>query len=544
MIASAPSTLRTTASDASSQTVPQCFDAVLQSLSIEASRAKASKQQQALRDNLSSHLAVLMSLLTGSYRRGTQIPPLDDIDVLLVLDLEEYAAYHVNTVEATRSVLVMVRTALRAAYPHSEIETFDRCVRIQFTGTGIGFDVTPAFQLAEDIFSIPDKAQGRWILTNPKEHQRQISRANQDVCDCQLIPLVKLLKAWNLEQGHVLSGFHLEVMAYRALTFAPANFREGLAYLFEQLVTAVKSRTPDPWPGGLDVDADLTDYARERAGKRLAEAAEIARAAVEADDAGDPDAAHWGWRQIFGPRYPEAGVKPRAAAKLSPFGAAAVIARQGMISATSAGLIAPAAAYASTRSGTSHGGDWEPGDPDPASGPDSMPRGELERQIAEVLAQFTGLRRMTPAEAAADPELWPVNADTSDTLYTVLVGVQGTNLGRRHRILVAVPVDAPIAESKLYAVDYQPAYRNDGAGRYRPARGIRHRWKRHSLCTHAACDRWDARLVTLVIWGAEWLFRQDFFQRYGYWPGAEIGGDGRRRLNPLHGGRVRSGRRK
>lgn len=516
--------------------VPQAFDVTIQSLSIEASRAKASKQQQGLRDNLAGELAVLVSFLTGSYRRGTQIPPLDDIDVLLVLDPTAYASDLVDSDAATAAILRRVHRALATVYPRSEIVGYDRCIRIAFTGTGIGFDITPAFQQSEDVFLIPDLRQGRWIATNPKSHQQQISYANQNVCGQQLVPLVKLLKLWNLQHGSPLSGFHLEVMAFRALTQPPKDLRHGLACLFDALATSVPYRTPDPWPGGVDVDAYLTPERREKAVRRLAEATDLAVAAVRAESTGDVDGAHWRWRQILGERYPEPGRKPDPPQRLSPFAAASAIAVGGIISATSAGLVSPSSALASARSGTSHGGELE-AEPEELgrAGADSA---EADRQIEAVLRQFTGLRRMPPDVAVRDPSLGLHGRHPTD-LHAVLVGEQRTNLGGRHRIVVAVPAGAPISESYVYAPDYVPRHAHDGRGRYRPVRNIRHCWRTGALCTHAQIDRWDGRLVTLVIWAAEWLFRQDYHQRTGVWLGAEVTERGRRRVARVHGGRKR-----
>lgn len=524
----------------SGSTIPQAFDVLFKSLSIEAARPKASKQQQTLRGNLQHHLDVVASILTGSYRRGTQIPPLDDIDVLLLLDIEVYRDYFVDSAEHTAAILQIVRRALAAAYPNSEIQCFDRCIRISFTGTGIGFDITPAFKLSEDVFAIPDTRLGRWIATNPKEHERQISYANQNVCGQWLVPLVKLLKLWNQEHGRVLTGFHLEVMAFRALQHTPENAREGLAFLFGALATAVRYRTPDPWPRGLDIDEYLAATKRERAADRLAEAAEIALAALAAEKAGDLDAAHWGWHQLFGGRYPEAGRRASSPRMLSPYEAAAGVARSAVVTATSFGLAAPATGYASTGGGTSHGGDWEPAAED--DGETTLGVEEAERQIAEVLHQFCRLQRISPAEAVLNPALWPVYRLAPDSLHAVLVGEQRTNLGRWHQILIAVPAGAPIAEAKVYALAYHSKHVHDGTGRYRPSRAVRHRWGGRSLCTHAQCDRWDGRMVTLVIWAAEWLFRQDYYQRHGVWIGAEIGGSGRRTVKGIHGGARRRGR--
>lgn len=523
------------ASRSARHTVPQAIDVVLRSLSIEAARPKASKQQQNLRENLASLLEVQAAILTGSYRRGTQIPPLDDIDVLLVLDSGAYGEYHRDTREHTGAIVSLAANALRTAYRQSEIHPYDRGARISFTGTGIGFDVTPAFQLAEDVFTIPDRRAGRWILTNPKEHQRQISVANQEICGQWLVPLVKLLKLWNQEHGRRhLNGFHLEVLALRALRHTPPDARHGLAYLFEALAGTVRQPTADPWPRGQDVDAYLSGDTRLRAAARLAEAAALARDAVAAEETGDADGAHWRWRRLLGERYPEAGVERSPAQTLSPFAAASAVANGGRIAATSAGLISPAAGYASARSGTSHGGDWDPALQD--TGTEVAGRAEAEWQIEEALGQFDALTRIDPGVAVADPALWPVYRRDPASLLAVLVGEQRTNIGRCHRVLVAIPAGAPVSESRIYALRYPARNRHKGDGRFRPFVPVRHRWDSRALCTNARYDRWDGRLVTLLNWAAEWLFRQDYYQRTGVWIGAEIGRGGGRRVSALHGG--------
>ena len=104
-------------------------------------------------------------------------------------------------------------------------------------------------------------------------------------------------------------------------------------------------------------------------------------------------------------------------------------------------------------------------------------------------------------------------------------------------------MDAPVAEARVYALAYQARQRHEGDGRYHPYRPVRHRWPSGALCTHAQHDRWDGRLVTLVIWAAEWLFRQDYYQRHGVWIGAEIARGGRRKVSALHGAPTRRSRR-
>ena len=508
-------------------TVSQAFDDLLQGLQIEQWKPIASKQQQELRRRLEWRIALVDSFLTGSYRRNTQIFPLDDIDVLVVLDADEYAHILADSAGGPDAALDLVEAALRSAYPKTEIERFNCCLRIQFAGTGIGFDVIPVFQQSEDVFLMPNTDLRRWVPTNPKEHQRLVSEANQNVCGGMLVPLVKLLKACNESMGKPISGFHVEMMAYYALRHVPLTHRAGVAYLLNDFATRIWSEIPDPWPLGRPVDEYLGFEERLEAATKIRGVAEQAADAIRAEERGDAEDAHSHWREVFGELYPVS--PPAVRAMPLPFSTAArTVSNSGRISATSAGLVGLSPGYASVRTATSHGG----------LAPHRVPKWSgltpnvawHEREIEKVRRQFTALERLTPAEAAADPALWPVREEDIDTLYAVLLGDQHTNLGIKHRLLILIPKDAPAVEPAFYDLrPYQPA--KITASGWKPKRGLMHHWGGGVLCTHAARDRWNGQLVTLTIWAVDWLFRQDYRQRFGKWLGPQIDRRGRYVLN-------------
>lgn len=253
-------------------TVPQAFADLLSAIEpIPAQRGKASEQQQRAREQLETRLWLIATYLSGSYRRHTLITPVTDIDLLVVLD----AIKHGITLDAAGAfkALDLVLAALDDADPTTEKTRENRCIVMQFAGTGIGFDIVPVVQFEEHEFRIPDEHLGRWLRTNPREVQRLVSEANQNVCDEWLVPLVKLLKRWRRHAGVPLRGFHLEALAYYALRHAPRNEREGLQFLFEQLRTTIWFTMPDIWPQGEPASASLSHTDQVRAAAMLAEAA-------------------------------------------------------------------------------------------------------------------------------------------------------------------------------------------------------------------------------------------------------------------------------
>jgi len=518
-----------TARSAGAITIVQAFGELMTGLEpTESQRTEASEQQRRVRAQLLTRLHVIATYLSGSYRRQTMTQPVQDIDLLVVLDATAHG-FTTDAAGATKA-LDLVLAALDNAYPKTEKRRDSRCIVMQFAGTGIGFDIVPVVQFADHEFWMPDERRGMWIRTNPREVQRLVSEANQGICDGWLVPLVKLLKRWCSHCKVPLRGFHLEALAYHALQHAPKNEREGLLYLFDKLRTNVWFTTADIWPTGEAVSAYLNTSARLSAAELLGAASDTARAAVKAEVEGLTSDAHALWYSLFGDRYPETGAA-RAAAAAAPLGVAASIFREGRpFSATSAGVSRVVAGYASVVSATGHGGVSEAPEADSIAEITPDHQAHLELEIARTLGQFTALVRVDVAHAVADGRLWPVKPGDERRLYAVLVGTQRTNYGTSHEILVSIAVNMPAREPRVYLlrqhVDALPVARH-GAVRFVVKRKIAHQWADGAMCSRAMRDAWDGRLVTMLVYAAGWLFRQEHYRRTGRWLGHEI--DGRRR---------------
>ncbi len=286
--------------------VASTFQSYLSSLELtDREHAEASAQQVALRDRLRLHLAgVIDSRLVGSYRRGTAIRPLKDIDVFVVLD----ARHHRRDVpEAPLRLLQTIERALRASYPSHRPRIQGRSVNIGFSGTEIEYDIVAAFaptwtgsaDTEPAYYEIPDRRVSTWIRTNPAKHREACIAAN-DRAGGMLNGLIKAVKHWNRDHGKPLSGFHIEVMSYSAFWSKPDDPRTGLRDLFQHLATAVQSACPDPAGLGPAIDADLTSQERAHARKLLLGAAQVAQAAVDAERKRDGDTAITRWRSLLG----------------------------------------------------------------------------------------------------------------------------------------------------------------------------------------------------------------------------------------------------
>ncbi|HWU89206.1 MAG TPA: CBASS oligonucleotide cyclase [Kofleriaceae bacterium] len=286
--------------------IASTFQAYLSSLELtDRERADASAQQVALRDRLRLHLAGFVdSRLVGSYRRGTAIRPLKDIDVFVVLDAREHRR---DVPDAPLRLLQAIERALRASYPNHKPRIQGRSVNIGFSGTEIDYDIVAAFAptwtgaagTEPPYYEIPDRRVSTWIYTNPAKHVAACIAANERAGG-MLNGLIKAAKHWNRTNGKPLSGFHIEVMSYSAFWSKPDNPRAGLRDLFQHLANAVQSTCPDPAGLGPAIDTDLTSQERTHARNLLQGAAQVAQVAVDAERKGDHDTAIARWRSLLG----------------------------------------------------------------------------------------------------------------------------------------------------------------------------------------------------------------------------------------------------
>lgn len=286
-------------------TVAQALESFISGLELsDKESAAASNQQTYLRTQLQQRLRVEDVFLSGSYARNTAIRPLNDIDVFLVLN----RAAHMNLRSGRPGdTLGLIQRTLAEIYVNKAPARLQaRSVNIEFTGTGIAYDVVPAFLDASNagVYEIPDVTGGCWVRTNPKIH-REKSTASNERAGKKLKPLVKAAKHWNARSGKPMRSFHLEVLAGRVLNQDPGSYLEGLTQLFAGLRDAVLSPCPEPAGLGPNLEEGAPD--RFVARQKLAEAADTLTEAKRAAEDGKAGLAHGLLHGLFGPEYPEEG---------------------------------------------------------------------------------------------------------------------------------------------------------------------------------------------------------------------------------------------
>lgn len=213
----------------------------------------------------------------GSHARGTTIPPLHDVDLMVVLNRS-------GPEEPVVDVLLRELYAeLARAYPDVSKRVQNRSIGLHFVDFGI--DVVPALERREGGFRIPDVKAKKWIYTDPTKHEELVREKNR-MTDGVAADLVKALKVWSRDRTMGLKSFHLEVMVLRSIGQKPATFAQGVRDVLLAVSGAVGSSCGDPGLSGGRLDDYLEQSARQAIAGHCRSAADEMGIVMREDAAG------------------------------------------------------------------------------------------------------------------------------------------------------------------------------------------------------------------------------------------------------------------
>jgi hypothetical protein len=222
-----------------------------------------------------------------------------DLDIVMVMDV----SYANNS---AANLLAKVRDALKQTYPSTpSISPNGQAVTITFADFKV--DVVPAFYRQGGGYLIPNANDGTWISTDPKVHAAVLSAANK-VHNGNLVPIVKMMRAWNRGTNSGFVGFYLELMTTQILTNVTiSNFYSGMRYVFYHGQEKVKFKQIDPAGFNNEVNGLRSAQAVSDAVATFTAAYSTALRAEQLDQNGQVHAATDEWRKIFGNYFPSYG---------------------------------------------------------------------------------------------------------------------------------------------------------------------------------------------------------------------------------------------
>jgi hypothetical protein len=260
-------------------------------------KTTVASRQSNVRDVVANGLDIYESFLAGSYARSTMISPLkdSDVDIFILIEAKYYHQY------SPAALLDKFRTVLKKEYPATpKISRNGQAVTITFTDFKV--DVVPSFYREGGGYLIPDSINGSWISTDPTIHHGNLTDANK-WHDTNLIPVIKMIKAWNRCINDSFYGFYLELLTKKVLTNVNiSNYPSAVRYVFDKGREAVKYTIADPAGFGDQVRGLKGVSSVKDAQSRFETAYNRALKAEEYAAYGNIELAYEEWRKIF-PNY-------------------------------------------------------------------------------------------------------------------------------------------------------------------------------------------------------------------------------------------------
>ncbi len=283
--------------------VNKAFEELLTRQRLTAEQEKTAKARtRAITDAVGKTFAVGENVsVVGSYARGTLCRTERDIDLLAPLSVKDYWEHYRGD---SRAFLYWFRDHLNERYSATTVSSRRVAVKMDFTV--IAADIVPCFLRQGGGYVMPD-GRGGWMATNPPFHTKFLADADA-AQKKRLKPLIRLVKAWNIANGHHLSSFHIELMVERMKRGHPVGeWSEEVAAVLGVLAGWVNAPFEDPWSDGGQVDTYLTSDARAKVVRMIERDAERAARAEEYRRAGKPEKAFERWSVIYDRTFPSYG---------------------------------------------------------------------------------------------------------------------------------------------------------------------------------------------------------------------------------------------
>ena len=229
---------------------------------VEPSAAKklaAAKSHNNLRDLLIDRTfgkRILGSYLSGSYSRDTAIHPIDDVDVVFLIDQRAWKEgdYLFSSKPNPSDVLRSFATALRRRYERASVYTQRRSVRLELQN--IDIDVVPAIPKHGGLIEIPDVRAGDWLTSGPAIH-RDLGAAINNRARGSFKPTVKLIKYWNsnLPSTAQLKSFTVESIAMALFAHHRADgLYDSVTSFFDFVAGLAGADTVAEWSSDYGID--------------------------------------------------------------------------------------------------------------------------------------------------------------------------------------------------------------------------------------------------------------------------------------------------
>lgn len=171
------------------------------------------------------------SFMIGSWGKGTVNRPPRDVDLYFLLPADVYYRLQGHVWNRQSALLQEVKNVLSRTYPNTAMRGDGQVVVVRFETFSV--EVVPAFLLTNGRYWICDTHNGgSYKETDPWAELRHIETTD-NANNCNLRPLIRMLKTWQAYCSVPIKSFQLELLAADFLSQSPWRLKEPSFYWFD-----------------------------------------------------------------------------------------------------------------------------------------------------------------------------------------------------------------------------------------------------------------------------------------------------------------------
>lgn len=157
-----------------------------------------------------------VGFMVGSWGKGTQVRPSQDVDVFFVLPASDFERINGLAGNKQSALLQEVKAALQATYPQTSMRGDGQVVIVAFNS--ITVEVVPVFAYYDGTYCMPDtNGGGNWKRVDPFAEFTFINRAEQAAFG-NVRRVAKMIKIWKRECNVPMKSFQIELIVAEFLS--------------------------------------------------------------------------------------------------------------------------------------------------------------------------------------------------------------------------------------------------------------------------------------------------------------------------------------
>lgn len=269
------------------------------------------------------------------FARGTQIKPLDNLDILLLINgagtevnqspLSETTYWlkltHLDvplslfpdkySYVSSIKILNSFKNYLASVNTQAEINPYRSAVSFSFTNYDWTFSLIPAVPVdnkdGQRIYYLIPDIKGNWKRINPQSSPEYIAELNTKH-SAKLLPTIKLLKYWNLlSHNQSLPEYYLETLVIKIFQEASpiTDLKKALLKFFDNCHNYLLISSNDLKSLNFELEGKLDVATLEKVALAMKETSTFVSTALMYEERNEIALAFNTWQHIFGEQFPK-----------------------------------------------------------------------------------------------------------------------------------------------------------------------------------------------------------------------------------------------